>query len=181
MPGLYLLQLFESKENCKIQFNNFHGAHITGSVTVDDSNSGENFCGDAGDTTGNSTYTNMSSSSSKAASTSASSSSAMTAAPSNVGSKNVSKAHGTANPHTNANPSVNHGTANPSHSAGHSAAGHGGDDTAAKAMAMAKKAEHHNSGAPVAKKVASHPAFKAGSACGNGWGQKQCTTIIMLI
>ena len=58
MPGLYLLQLFESHEDCKIQMNNFHNAKIAGGVTIDDDNSGENFCGNAGDTTGGSSYVN---------------------------------------------------------------------------------------------------------------------------
>ena len=73
MPGLYLLQLFETKENCSIQANLFKGAHIGGTVTIDDDNSGENFCGNAGDTTGNSHYTDMSDSKSDSNSRSSSS------------------------------------------------------------------------------------------------------------
>merc|ERR1712166_39226 len=70
MPGLYLLQLFNTKENCKIQSNNLQGAHIRGNYTVNDSHSGENFCGNAGDTTGGSSYTNSASSSANANSSS---------------------------------------------------------------------------------------------------------------
>ena len=100
-------------------------------------------------------------------------SSAHTAAPSNVGSHNVSHPHGTTNGgHNVAKP---HGTANPSHAAPAGAV--------AKAKAMAKKAMAHNSGhkAPAKKAPAKRPEFKAGSSCGNGWGQKKCLQVIMLI
>ena len=116
MPGLYLLQLFNSKENCHIQNNLFKGAHIGGMVSISDAHSGENFCGDAGDTTGHSVYTNETSSSSISASSAHSSSSAHSAA--------------------------NGGSANSSHSAG---GNHGGSSNAgAAAMAKAKEAEKHN-------------------------------------
>merc|ERR1712166_1075211 len=58
MPGLYLLQLFDTKEHCKIQSNNLKDAHIGGNYIDDNSHSGENFCGNAGDTTGHSKYLN---------------------------------------------------------------------------------------------------------------------------
>ena len=48
-----------TKEWCSIQANDFVGAVIKGSVTIDDSYSGENFCGNAGDVTGHSLYENM--------------------------------------------------------------------------------------------------------------------------
>ena len=76
MPTLYLLNLFNTRENCNIQTNIFKGAHIGGGVSISDAGSGENFCGNAGDTTGHSTYTNESSSSSSANSSSSSASSA---------------------------------------------------------------------------------------------------------
>ena len=61
-------------EFCKIQSNNFTGAHIGGSVTEDDSHSGENFCGNAGDTMCGSKYSNSSSSSADSSANSSSNS-----------------------------------------------------------------------------------------------------------
>ena len=77
MPGLYLLQLFNSHENCKIQTNMFDYAHIRGGVVVDDHKSGENFCGNAGTTSGHSTYTNEAITKSASSADSSASSSAM--------------------------------------------------------------------------------------------------------
>ena len=171
MPGLYLLQLFNTKENCHIQSNLFKNAHISGAVVINDSKSGENFCGNAGDTTGHSGYTNETSSSSKSASSAHSSSSAHSAANGNVGSHNVSQPGG---------------TANPSHNAGHQG-NHGGSSNAgAAAMAKAKQAEKHNGGghqAPTPAKKAPAPAKKASSsvACGSGWGQSSCLQQIIIL
>merc|ERR1712195_116583 len=66
----FLINLMRTKEHCKIQSNNLQGVHIGGSVTINDSGSGENFCGNAGDTSGHSHYTNKSSSSANSSSSS---------------------------------------------------------------------------------------------------------------
>ena len=49
----------DTKEWCSIQANDFVDAVVGGSITIDDSYSGENFCGNAGDVTGHSLYENM--------------------------------------------------------------------------------------------------------------------------
>ena len=55
-----LTNLHASMANwCKIQANNFAHAVIGGSITIDDSYSGENFCGNAGLVTGKSVYENL--------------------------------------------------------------------------------------------------------------------------
>ena len=61
---------------CHVQTNNFDGAFIKGKVSVDNDNSGENFCGNAGLTTGDSTYVNRVASDSNSSSSSSSASSA---------------------------------------------------------------------------------------------------------
>merc|ERR1712166_739803 len=70
MPAFLINLALKTKENCKIQSNNLQGVHIGGSVTINDSGSGENFCGNAGDTSGGSSYTNSSSSSANSSSSS---------------------------------------------------------------------------------------------------------------
>ena len=61
---------------CHVQTNNFDGATIKGMVSVDNDHSGENFCGNAGLTTGGSTYVNKVASDSTSSSSSSSASSA---------------------------------------------------------------------------------------------------------
>ena len=78
MPSLYLVNLMNTKDNCHIQQNNFHGATVGGNITVTNAHSGENICGDAGTTSGGSTFVNKTSSSADS-SASASSSAGNTA------------------------------------------------------------------------------------------------------
>ena len=80
MPGLYLLQLMETKENCNIQQNDFSGSFLRGNVIIKSVHTGENFCGDAGDTGEGSSYKNEVTSNSASSGTSTSASSAGTAA-----------------------------------------------------------------------------------------------------
>ena len=81
MPGLQLLQLsFVTKEHCQIQTENLDGAVIKGGVWITDAHSGENFCGNAGDTTGHSKFTTSTSSSANSSSSASSSSGGGTSA-----------------------------------------------------------------------------------------------------
>ena len=65
-----------TKENCLIQTNEFQDATIGKGVTITDAHSGENFCGNAGDTSGHSTYTNTATSASASTAGSSTTSSA---------------------------------------------------------------------------------------------------------
>ena len=65
-----------TKGPCHMQTNNFDGAFIKGSVAVDNDHSGENFCGNAGLTTGGSTYVNRVASSANSSSSASSSANA---------------------------------------------------------------------------------------------------------
>ena len=68
----YTLQILNTltTDNCKIQTTDLLGAHIGGNVSINDSNAGENFCGDAGNTTDGATFTNTATSSATSSSTS---------------------------------------------------------------------------------------------------------------
>ena len=96
MSDLALLQLFATKINCEIQHNIFKGAHIGGMVTINDGHSGENFCGNAGDTTGHSKYINETDSKSTSKSASSATSKASTGghAKSHHAKKDQSCGHG---------------------------------------------------------------------------------------
>ena len=69
---MFLQLLMATNEHCKEQSNNLKGAHIAGGVTINDSHSGENFCGNAGNTTGHSRYVNKTRSSARSSADSSS-------------------------------------------------------------------------------------------------------------
>ena len=94
MPGLQLLQLsFNAKENCRIQTVNLDGAVITGGVYSTDAHSGENFCGNAGDTTGHSRFSTYTSSSARSSANSSSTSGGGTSAGQNAKKAALAKEH----------------------------------------------------------------------------------------